>query len=785
MNKSIIAIAATAAAACGWHLPARTPQLGHDPISVVIDSMTLDEKLDVVIGSRGRVKSSATAAVGAQSTLVPGAAGQTVAVPRLGVPPTVLADGPAGLRIDPRRKGDKHSTYYCTHFPVATALSATWDTTLVSRVGAAMGSEVRHYGVDVLLSPATNIQRNPLCGRNFEYYSEDPLLSGLVCTAMVNGIQSAGVGTSLKHFALNNQETNRVRNNVVGTPRTFREIYLKPFEIVVKKAHPLTVMTSYNKINGIMASERADLIDGILRGEWGYRGMVMSDWHGGISATAQLLAGNDLLMPGNLLQREQLQRAVASGELPMEALDRNVEHVLQYVERTPRFAGYVADNAPDLKADAQVARHAATEGMVLLKNERATLPLASGVKRLAAFGCASYDFTAGGTGAGNVNHAYVVGLAQGLTDAGFALDAGLRSAYEAYIPQAKAQMPVYKGKYSKAIPPRRIAEMPLEGPALKRAARDCDAAVVTIGRISGEFADRDINGNFCLTSAERQMLQSVSSAFHKAGKRMVVVLNVCGVVETVSWMGLADAVLVSWLPGQEGGNSVADLLTGRECPSGRLPMTWPVNYSDDPTAANFPVPDSLDDPHILQLLRLKPEQRVDKGRRNFDYTRYDEGVYVGYRYYTTRGVKVAFPFGYGLSYTTFAYGKPAVQADTAGNLTVTVDVRNTGRVAGKEVVQVYVAAPGRDMDKPARELRAFAKTRQLEPGQSQSVTLRVSYADLASFNEQGSCWQVEPGRYTVMVARNAADASPASVSVTLPGRVTEVVGRRLLPASAK
>lgn len=324
--------------------------------------------------------------------------------------------------------------------------------------------------------------------------------------------------------------------------------------------------------------------------------------------------------------------------------------------------------------------------------------------------------------------------------------------------------------------------MPLADSTLQRAARTCDAAVVTLGRISGEFADRDINGNFNLTAAERQMLAGVSDAFHKAGKRVVVVLNVCGVVETASWIGLADAVLLSWLPGQEGGNSVADLLTGRECPSGRLPMTWPVCYADDPTASNFPVPDSLDDPHILQLLRLKPEQRVDQGRRNFDYTRYDEGVYVGYRNYTTRGVKVAFPFGYGLSYTTFAYGKPQVAADTAGNLTVDVDVRNTGRVAGKEVVQVYVAAPGRDMDKPARELRAFAKTRLLGPGQSQRVQLHIAYADLASFSEQGSCWQVEPGSYTVMVARDAADQHPASAVVTLPGRMTEVTGRRLLPA---
>ena len=742
--------------------------------------MTLDEKLDVLIGSSGNQSTDANATIGNASELVPGAAGQLNGVPRLGIPSTVVADGPAGLRIQPKRQGtDK--TFYCTHFPVAMLMSATWNTQLVKEVGAAMGNEVKHYGVDVLLAPATNIHRNPLNGRNFEYYSEDPLLAGNICAAMVGGVQSNGVGTSLKHFALNNQETNRTSNNVIGTPRTFREIYLKPFEIVVKQAQPWTVMTSYNKINGTMTSERCDLVTEILRHEWGFKGMVMTDWFGGQNAVAQMEAGNDLLMPGKVNQREEIRKAVLNGRLSMEIIDRNVRHILEYILKTPRYQGYTADNNPDLKAHAVVTRNAALEGMVLLKNAKNALPVSNNVKNVAVFGRTSYDFIAGGTGSGDVNHAYVVSLIEGLNNAGFTVDPALKKAYEAYIPEAQAKMPKSTNQFAAFLPKHLIPEMNLSASELQASARNNDVALITIGKTSGEFADRYISDNFNLTAAEKKMISDVCAAFHKAGKKVIVVLNVCGVIETKSWIGGPDAVLTSWLPGQEGGNSVCDILTGKETPSGRLPMTWPVSYNDVPSKGDFPTPDEISDDQLLEALKGFADVRTSGERKNFDYTEYNDGIYVGYRYYTTKNVPVSYPFGYGLSYTSFKYGKPVVSKDAQGNLTLTVEVKNTGKVAGKEVVQVYVSAPGKDMDKPARELKGFAKTRKLNPGESQTVSIAIPYESLASFNEKDSQWQVEAGTYTVMVAKNAADAKPLKATVSEEGRVTETVRPCLLP----
>ena len=742
--------------------------------------MTLDEKLDVLIGSSGNQSTDANATIGNASELVPGAAGQLNGVPRLGIPSTVVADGPAGLRIQPKRQGtDK--TFYCTHFPVATLMSATWNTQLVKEVGAAMGNEVKHYGVDVLLAPATNIHRNPLNGRNFEYYSEDPLLAGNICAAMVGGVQSNGVGTSLKHFALNNQETNRTSNNVIGTPRTFREIYLKPFEIVVKQAQPWTVMTSYNKVNGTMTSERCDLVTEILRHEWGFKGMVMTDWFGGQNAVAQMEAGNDLLMPGKVNQREEIRKAVLNGRLSMEIIDRNVRHILEYILKTPRYQGYTADNNPDLKAHAVVTRNAALEGMVLLKNAKNALPVSNNVKNVAVFGRTSYDFIAGGTGSGDVNHAYVVSLIEGLNNAGFTVDPALKKAYEAYIPEAQAKMPKSTNQFAAFLPKHLIPEMNLSASELQASARNNDVALITIGKTSGEFADRYISDNFNLTAAEKKMISDVCAAFHKAGKKVIVVLNVCGVIETKSWIGGPDAVLTAWLPGQEGGNSVCDILTGKETPSGRLPMTWPVSYNDVPSKADFPTPDEISDDQLLEALKGFADVRTSGERKNFDYTEYNDGIYVGYRYYTTKNVPVSYPFGYGLSYTSFKYGKPVVSKDAQGNLTLTVEVKNTGKVAGKEVVQVYVSAPGKDMDKPARELKGFAKTRKLNPGESQTVSIAIPYESLASFNEKDSQWQVEAGTYTVMVAKNAADAKPLTATVSEEGRVTETVRPCLLP----
>lgn len=753
---------------------AQQPQLGKDPIEKVINAMTLDEKLDLLIGSGGNVKTEASATIGNSSVLVLGAAGQLNAIPRLGIPNTVLADGPAGLRIQPKRDGTT-KTFYCTHFPIETVMSSTWNSNLVKAVGAAIGDEVKHYGVDVLLAPATNIQRNPLNGRNFEYYSEDPLLAGKITAAMIAGVQSNGVGTSLKHFALNNQETNRTNNNVIGNPRTFREIYLKPFEIAIKESHPWTVMTSYNKINGTYTSERADLLTEILRHEWGFNGMVMTDWYGGQHATMQMEAGNDLLMPGKLSQREELRKAILNGNLSMEIIDRNIKNILEYIIKTPHFNGYVADNNPDLKAHAQVTRNAAIEGMVLLKNNRNALPFTKNIKNLAAFGFTSYDFIAGGTGSGDVNHAYVVSLIDGLKNGGFSIDESIKKSYEEYIPEAKAKMPKPTGQFAAFLPKKLIPEMELSDVDILNAAKNDDAAVITIGKTSGEFGDRSIKTNFNLTDAEKKMVSDVTRIFHKEGKKVVVILNVCGVIETQSWISQPDAVLISWLPGQEGGNSVADIISGKESPSGRLPMTWPLSYNDVPSKNDFPDPDEISDDELMNSLKGFAELRTEGSRKNFDITTYNDGIYVGYRYYTTKNIPVSFPFGYGMSYTSFEYGKPNVEKDANGNIKVSVNVRNNGKMEGKEVVQVYVSAPGKDMDKPARELKGFAKTKRLAVGESETVTINIPFESLASFNDQSNCWQVESGVYKVMVAKNAADLKPLTTTVYEEGKITENV----------
>ncbi|CCY82488.1 putative uncharacterized protein [Prevotella sp. CAG:1185] len=779
MTKKTLILSAIAATCCMGVNGHNYPKLGVDPIDKVISAMTLDEKLDMVIGAAG-IDTDASSTIGSSAERVPGAAGQLNAIPRLGIPAIVVADGPAGVRINPTREGTKQ-TFYCTHFPVATVVSSTWNTELANQIGKAMGDETRHYGVDVLLAPATNIMRNPLNGRNFEYYSEDPLLAGKICAAVVNGVQSNGVGTSVKHFALNNQETNRTSNNVIGSPRTFREIYLKPFEIVVKEAQPWTIMTSYNKINGTMSSERADLVTEILRHEWGFNGMVMTDWFGGQFAEAQMQAGNDLLMPGKKSQREELKKAIVNGHMSLEIIDRNIRHILEFIMKTPTFKGIEADNNPDLKAHATVTRNAATEGMVLLKNDGNVLPLEGSTKKVAVFGRTAYDFIAGGTGSGDVNHAYVISLTEGLKNAGLKIDKTVQKAYEKYIPAAKAAQKSDTELIGQFMPKKLIDEMQIADDMLAKAAKDNDMAIITIGKTSGEFLDRKVSSNFNLTMAEQSMINGVCDEFHKAGKKVVVILNVCGPVETASWTSKPDAILNVWLPGQEGGNSVADVLTGKECPSGRLPMTWPLTYNDVNNKADFPMPDEISNETISKTLEGFTDKRTNGSTRNFDYTEYNEGVYVGYRYYTTKNVKVAYPFGYGLSYTTFEKSVPEAKVNADGDITVKVSVKNAGKTAGKEVVEVYVSAPGKDMDKPARELKGFAKTRKLAPGEAQTVEITIPYESLASFNEKDSRWQVEGGEYKVMVADNAADAAPLTATVTEKAGITETVRPCLLP----
>lgn len=744
MKKQLftVAMAAVTLTACGPSVP----QLGKASIDDVIAAMTLEEKAHLVVGTGMKGFSGDSAVIGATKSLVPGAAGTSYPIERLGIPAVVLADGPAGLRIDPTREGDS-ATYYCTHFPIGTLLASTWNQDLVEQVGKAIGNEVLEYGADVLLAPALNIHRNPLCGRNFEYYSEDPVVAGKIAAAYVRGVQSNGVGTSIKHFAVNNQETNRMGNDAHVSPRALREIYLKGFEIAVKESNPWTVMSSYNYVNGIYTSENPELLTTLLRDEWGFKGMVMTDWFGGKDAVAQMKAGNDMLQPGTDKQYEAIVEGVKSGKLDEAVLDRNVKRILEMIVQTPRFKGYQYSNKPDLKAHAAVTRQSATEGMVLLKNDKEALPLASAVKNVALFGCTSYDFIAGGTGSGNVNRAYTVSLLDGLKNAGYTVDEGLKNTYEQYVAAENKRLAAERKEWF--MPLGRPVEMEVKAAEVSQLAAKTDVALVTIGRTSGEFLDRQY-ADFNLSKEELNLLKTVCSAFHAAGKKVVVVLNIGGVIETASWKSLPDAILCAWQAGQEGGNSVADVLSGKASPSGRLPMTFPVKFEDAASSANFPV-----DMTANIDITNKGEKKNDV--KNVDYTNYEEGIYVGYRYFDSFDREVSYPFGYGLSYTTFEYANPTVKAEN-GVYTISVDVKNTGKVAGKEVVQLYVAAPEAGQhNKPEKELKAFAKTGELKPGESATVSLKVNAADLASFDETSSSWVVDAGTYNFLIGASSRD----------------------------
>lgn len=749
MKKIYITLIAGAMAAAGTAQSA--PQLGKAPTDDVVKAMTTEEKVHLLIGMGMKgFEDGENAVVGATEDIVPGAAGTTYAIPRLGIPSIVLADGPAGLRINPTRPGDDN-TYYCTHFPIGTLLASTWDPQLVEYVGEAIGNEVLEYGADVLLAPALNIQRHPLNGRNFEYYSEDPLVAGKMAAAYVRGVQKNGVGTSIKHYAGNNQETNRTANDARISPRALREIYLKGFETAVKESDPWTVMSSYNLINGTYTSEDPQLQTVILRDEWGYPGMVMTDWFGGKNAPAQVHAGNDMLQPGYQKQYDDIIAALEDGSLEMDDVDRNVKKILELIMRTPRFKGYKYSNKPDLKAHAEVTRQSATEGMVLLKNDNSVLPLSPDVKNVALFGCTSYDFIPGGTGSGNVNRAYTVSLLDGLANAGYAVDQNLKATYEDHIAKEKERLKPKEGEnwavlFATALP----EELTFTPEELSKAVAANDAALITIGRNSGEFFDRSVE-DFELSPANRKMLEDVANAFHAAGKPVVVVMNIGGVIETESWKDLPDGILLAWQGGQEGGNSVADILSGKANPSGKLPMTFPVKLADHYSDLNFP---HDKDVRIENFMNRDTENKDEK---DVDYTDYEEDIYVGYRYFDTFGKPVAYPFGYGLSYTTFEYGKPDVKKNEGG-YTVNVPVTNTGKRAGKEAVQLYVSAPdAKTANKPDKELKAFAKTGMLQPGETEVVTLVVPFDALASYNEETSAWETSPGEYQLMVGASSRD----------------------------
>lgn len=721
------------------------PQLNANNIEEVIKAMTLEEKAQLLVGGGNDGFVGSGAMLGHQKKFVPGAAGTTVAIPRLGIPATVQCDGPAGVHIDAHREGDSRN-YYATGFPVGTCLASTWNTDLVRKVGEAIGNETLEYGCDVVLGPGMNLHRNPLCGRNFEYYSEDPVVTGLMGTAFVLGVQSQGVGVSAKHFAVNSQESDRTRVDERLSQRALRELYLKGFEMMVRKSNPWTIMSAYNKVNGVYAQGNKELLTNILRNDWGYKGIVETDWIGkreDLPVEQEVAAGNDLMMPGYPAQVKDIVNAVKSGILDVNDVDRNVRRMLEYIVKTPRFKGYKYSGEPDLKAHAAITRQSSTEGMVLLKNN-AALPI-RGLKTVALFGVNSYDFMSGGLGSGAVNVGYSVDMVTGLKNIGVATTPQLTEIYQNYVKYAKAKLKADKNPMMWFLDQGqpKLDEIDITERCVVNEEPKADAAIITIGRQAGEGMDRQINGEFNLSKTEQDMIFRVSDAFHAKGKKVIVIINSGSVMETASWRDRVDAILVAWQPGIEGGNSVADILTGKVNPSGKLTMTWPIAATDHPSTANFA--------KEYDMYTYKNMEGWGKGNiPGVDFSNHEEDIYVGYRYFDTFKKDVAYPFGFGLSYTTFEMGKPSVKAN-GKNIEVSVTVKNTGKVAGKQVAQVYVTAPKGAYEKPAKELKAFGKTRELKPGESQTLKMTLEKRDLASFDEANSQWKVDAGNYLFQV----------------------------------
>ncbi len=659
----------------------------------------------------------------------------TKPIERAGVPAIMVTDGPHGLRK--QREGGDHlglgDSVPATCFPPAVGLGSSWDVDLVRRVGQALGAETSIEDVAVLLGPGINIKRSPLCGRNFEYVSEDPIVSGVIGAAIVNGIQSQGVGTSLKHFAANNQEDDRMRSSSDIDPRPLREIYLRGFQRVVEDAQPWTVMCSYNRINGVYASEDPWLLSQVLRDEWGFEGVVVSDWGAVNDRVPGLAAGMDLEMPASGgVTDAQIVAAVQNGSLDETVLDVAAGRVLELIRKSTERAGRVAGPL-DVDTHHALAREAAGRSIVLLQNDPVddspVLPLASGAS-IAVIGEFAEKPRYQGAGSSLINP----------TRLDSALD-GIRARAAGAVTYARG--------FSTAADVADDETAALRDEAVA-AASTADAAVLFLGlpaRLESEGYDRtDID----LPAAQLALVDAVRAV----NARTVVVLSNGGVV-ALPFADRVPAIVEAWLLGQAGGTATADVLFGDVNPAGKLTETIPVRLEDTPAYLDFP--------------------------GEFSHVRYGEGLFVGYRWYDARRLDVAFPFGHGLSYTTFAYADTAVSTSSGGDLEVRVTVTNTGDRAGREVVQVYTSLPGGAVQRPVRELKAFASV-ALDAGESREVLLTVRRADLAYWDIRVDQWVVEGGDYAVDVAASSRDIrSSATVAVdgddvTLPLTRTSSLG---------
>ncbi len=661
-----------------------------DKIKAIIDKMTLEDKAALCTGA---------------------SAWTTTPIEHLGVPEIIVSDGPHGVRRVPDAKSLVMSSLPATCFPTASSLASTWDVDLLHKMGEALAEEGIALNVDVILGPGVNMKRSPLGGRNFEYYSEDPYLAGEMAASLINGIQSRGVGTSIKHFAANNQEFQRFCINAEVDERALREIYLPAFETAVKRTQPWTVMCAYNKLNGTYCSENHVLLVDILKDEWGFEGLVVSDWGAVHDRVASLKGGLDLEMPGPQDKRvEAVVEAVHSSELDEKILDESVRRILSIVFKAQETS---KGGEFDVEAHHLQARKIASEGMVLLKND-GILPL-KGHQHIAVIGRAAKEAHFQGGGSSHINPTKVA------------------------IPFKELQNLAGEAElsYAEGYPTDATFHQELIDQAVG-IAQTADVALLYLALPSFKESEGYDRPDLDLTEQQIALIKAVA----KVQPNTVVILNNGAPVAMSAWIDDVAAVLEAWMMGQAGGGAIADILFGKVNPSGKLAETFPIKIVDTPASINWP--------------------------GGAGEVHYGEGIFIGYRYYDAKELPVLFPFGYGLSYTTFTYSNANVSVKTfkdADGVTLTVDVTNAGKVAGKEIVQVYVHDQKSELVRPYKELKGFAKV-ELQPGETKTVSVELDFRAFAYYHPKYQQWITEDGDFDVLIGASAADIRH-SLSVTL------------------
>ncbi len=693
-------------------------QLTDDSIPLVVAEMTDVEKAQLIAGTGNPKKA--------------GASGGTYEIERLGVPSITVNDGPAGVRYGT-------SVWY----PSVMNMTSSWDGELINKVGRAMGEDSLALGIDIVLAPGMNIQKNVLGGRNFEYCSEDPLLTAFSASAYVKGMQSAGAGACLKHFVANEQETSRGSVSSTMTERALREIYLKPFQLAVRDSSPVSIMSSYNQLNGIHNSINKELLTGILRAEWGYKGMVMTDWGAAGAIEDKVNALNDIYMPGGEAENaKNILAGLKTGRVDREALDKCCEHILYAVTQSPTFRGLRMNTEVDFKNHSKISEQAGCDTIVLLKNDNEALPLSKGTS-VAVFGNGAYRTRFGGSGSGGVTPSYSVNIVEGIENS------KILSVYD-----ESGNVFKYSEDHSKTDPTK---DAKVTESYASSCAKGADAAVIVISRDTQEGADNNPSkGDFLLNDRESEMIRVVSEVFHAAGKKVVVLINTGNPVEVCSWRDLVDAVVFIGYPGQNAGNAVAAVLSGDVNPSAKTTMSWPVKYSDVPEYTSFPG---------------NPGKVV-----------YYEDIYAGYRYYNTFDVATAYPFGYGLSYTTFEYSGFGVKNNGDGTFELSVTVTNNGKTQGREVVEFYVSKPETVLEQPERELCGFKKTNVLKPGKSETVKITVTGDDIFSYDSENSRYIVSQGDYTFYACTSSEKIHAEASAKIEETRVVYDVENRCAPS---